>query len=180
MSARCAPCVAWFTGMSGSGKSTIAEVVVRLLNDRGIPVAVLDGDVVRARYPEPLGFSPADIRENNRRIADLCVEALAERDVVLVPVISPFRDARAAARQRIGSAFLEVYVHAGPATVQARDPKGLYAEAAAGRRPPMIGFSDDVPYEAPESPDVYLDTEAEPVEALAHRLVTVVLGREQN
>lgn len=168
------PRVAWFTGLSGSGKSTIAELVVARLGDAGWRVTVLDGDAVRARYPDPLGFTPADIRENNRRIAELCVEALPVSDVILVPVISPFRDARAAARARIGAAFLEVYVRAGLATVRRRDPKGLYADADAGRRPPMIGLREDVPYEAPEGAEVVLDTEQLSASALADALIATL------
>lgn len=169
------PRVAWFTGLSGAGKSTIAGLVEQRLTARGLRVAVLDGDVVRARYATPLGFSPDDIRENNRRIAELCLEALPTTDVILVPVISPFRDARDAARARIGDAFVEVYVAASPAQVQARDPKGLYADAAAGRRAPLIGFRADLPYEAPLRPEVVLDTERASAEALADQLIDRLL-----
>lgn len=164
--------VAWFTGLSGAGKSTIAELAAARLTAEGRRVAMLDGDAVRARFHRHLGFTPADIRENNRLIAELCVEALVDHDVVLVPVISPFRDARDAARDRIGAPFAEVHVKAGLETVMSRDPKGLYLAVREGRRPALIGMSADVPYEPPLHPDLVLDTEAHSAARLADALVT--------
>src|SRR5438874_2199244 len=121
--------VAWFTGLSGSGKSTIAHLVTEQLRASGRRVLVLDGDAVRDREHRHLVFTPADIRENNRLIAELCRRSLGDTDVILVPVISPFRDARAAARAQLGAVFHEVYIKASLEAVSSRDPKGLYRRA---------------------------------------------------
>lgn len=169
--------VAWFTGLSGAGKSTIAALVAEQLTTAGIPVTTVDGDAVRARLTRHLGFSADDIRENNRCIADLCVEALATSDVVLVPVIAPLRDARAAARMRIGTPFVEVQVLASLATVSSRDPKGLYADVRDGRRGPLIGMPTAVPYETPEAPEVTLDTEQHTPGELATQLTAFIVHR---
>lgn len=162
--------VAWMTGLSGSGKSTIATAVAAALSAKGYRVRILDGDDVRARHPTPLGFSPADIRVNNALIAQMCNELLPDHDVLLVPVISPFRDARAAARARVGDAFREVHVDASLDHVRRRDPKGLYRRADAGELRGMIGVAPDVPYEAPAAPDLRLDTERESVTESVVRL----------
>jgi len=167
--------VAWFTGLSGAGKSTIAAEAVLLLERRGQQVAVIDGDAVRERLHRHLGFSPDDIRENNRLIAGLCRDALGEHDVVLVPIISPFRDSRRQARQALGDAFVEVYVKASLEEVSRRDPKGLYRHAREGRLQGLIGLAADVPYEPPEHPDLVLDTEHADARACAARLVEHLL-----
>lgn len=177
MTVPAAKVVAWFTGLSGAGKSTIASRVADQLTAAGVRVATVDGDAVRARLTRHLGFTADDIRENNRCIAYLCVDALATHDVVLVPVIAPLRDARAAARARIGAPFVEVQVLASLATVASRDPKGLYADVREGRRGPLIGMPDAVPYESPEHPDITLDTEHHSPENLAAQLTAFVVAR---
>lgn len=169
--------VAWFTGLSGSGKSTIAGHVAGLLRASGRSVRILDGDVVRTELHRHLGFSPADIRENNRLIADLCRQSLDRYDVILVPVIAPFRDARAAARALLGPAFVEVYVRASMPEVMRRDPKGLYQQVQEGRLTGFIGLSPDVPYEPPEAPEIVLDTEANDAEACARELASLLGAR---
>lgn len=153
--------VFWFTGMSGAGKSTIAHEVFRRLHDDGAKVLILDGDAVRSTYHRHLGFTAADIREHLRLVAERCVEAMADHDVVLVPVISPLADARAAARRRIGANFRLVYVRASIATLEERDPKGLYARARRGEMTDLIGYSPGaVPFEEPADADLVLDTDA--------------------
>jgi adenylyl-sulfate kinase len=171
--------VAWFTGLSGAGKTTIATRAAALLAGRGLRVATLDGDAVRATRHRHLGFSPEDIRENNRLLAELCREAAGTHDVVLVPVISPFRDARASARGIIGRGFVEVFVNASLDEVGRRDTKGLYARARAGTMPGLIGVSPDVPYEPPLDPDVTLDTERLDPAACAAALVEHLLGARE-
>ncbi|HEY7449286.1 MAG TPA: adenylyl-sulfate kinase [Vicinamibacterales bacterium] len=166
--------VAWFTGLSGAGKSTIAELAATMLRERDQRVAIIDGDTVRAQRHRHLGFSPSDIRENNRLIVELCREALASHDVILVPIISPFRDARDAARRALGEAFVEVHVKASLTAVARRDPKGLYRQAAEGRLPGLIGLSPEVQYEAPVDADVVLDTESSDPRACAATLVAAL------
>lgn len=150
--------IVWFTGLSGSGKSTVAAGVRSRLAAAGWIVHVLDGDAVRTAYTRPLGFSRADVGENNRRIAERCAALRGDADVILVPIIAPYADARAAARALLAPDFLEVYCNAGLACVVARDAKGLYMRAAAGAIPDMIGYSPEHPYEPPSTPDLTLHT----------------------
>ena len=172
--------VAWFTGLSGAGKTTISQRVAQLLTGRDQKVLVLDGDVVRATLHRHLGLSPADIRENNRLIVGICRKSLAEYDVILVPIISPFRDSREAARCELGSAFVEVYVRASLAEVARRDPKGLYLEASQGKLSGLIGVAEEVPYEPPDTPELVLDTEEHGVEVCAAELAEYLLELGQH
>ena len=163
--------VAWFTGLSGAGKSTIAELAVELLRKNGKTVLVFDGDTVRARLHQHLGFTPEDIRENNRLIAGLCRESLADYDVILVPIISPFRDSRQQARRILGDSFREVFVRVSLDEAARRDTKGLYRQAREGTLTNMIGIAPDVPYETPEDPDLLLNTETSSAETCSQQLV---------
>jgi bifunctional enzyme CysN/CysC len=147
----------WLTGLSGSGKSSVAVVVERRLVQAGRPAYLLDGDNVRHGLNADLGFSDEDRAENVRRVGEVA-RLLADAGVVaLVPVISPFRDGRAAARaahEAVGLPFLEVFVDTPLEECERRDPKGLYARA---RRGELTGFTGiDSPYEPPASPDLVL------------------------
>lgn len=157
--------IVWFTGLSGSGKSTVAAGVRSRLAATGWIVQVLDGDAVRATYTRPLGFSRADVGENNRRIAERCAALRGDADVILVPIIAPYADARAAARALLAPDFVEVYCNADLACVVARDVKGLYARAQSGAIPDMIGYAPAYPYEPPSAPECTLDTGRASVEA---------------
>ncbi len=145
----------WFTGLSGSGKSTIAnEVALRLL-EAGRPAYLLDGDNVRHGLNADLGFSAADRAENVRRIAEVARLMADAGLVVLVPVISPYRIDRDRARAIHAAAdltFVEVFVDTPLELCEQRDPKGLYAKARAGELTGMTGIDD--PYEAPDSPEL--------------------------
>jgi bifunctional enzyme CysN/CysC len=147
----------WFTGLSGSGKSTVAVEVERALVARGRAAYLLDGDNVRHGLNADLGFSAADRSENIRRIGEVA-RLFADAGVIaLVPVISPYRADRARARaihEAVGLPFLEVFVDTPLAVCEARDPKGLYAKARAGEITGFTGVDD--PYEAPERPDLRL------------------------
>jgi bifunctional enzyme CysN/CysC len=147
----------WFTGLSGSGKSTVAVEVERALVGRGQPAYLLDGDNVRHGLNADLGFSAADRSENIRRIGEVA-RLFADAGVIaLVPVISPYRADRARARAihaTAGLPFVEVFVDTPLAVCEARDPKGLYAKARAGQITGFTGVDD--PYEAPEHPDLRL------------------------
>jgi bifunctional enzyme CysN/CysC len=147
----------WLTGLSGSGKSTVATEVERLLVEAGRPAYVLDGDTLRHGLNRDLGFSDADREENVRRVGEVA-RLLADAGVVaLVPVISPFRAGREAVRvahAAAGVPFLEVFVDTPLAECERRDPKGLYARARAGALSGMTGI--DSPYEPPPSPDLVL------------------------
>ena len=153
----------WFTGLSGSGKSTVADAVAVRLLAAGRPAYLLDGDNIRHGLNADLGFSAPDRAENVRRIAEVARLMADAGLVVLVPVISPYRAGRAQARGYVvaGLPFVEVHVDTPLAECERRDPKGLYARARAGELTGMTGVDD--PYEAPLDPDVRL--QPAPVEA---------------
>ncbi len=147
----------WLTGLSGSGKSTIASALATRLAARGVLSYTLDGDNLRHGLNGDLGFTAADRTENVRRVAEVA-RLFADAGVVaLVPVISPYRDGRDHARRLHEAAqlpFVEVFVDTPIEVCEARDPKGLYAKARAGELTGFTGIDD--PYEAPESPDLVL------------------------
>lgn len=148
----------WLTGLSGSGKSTIAYAVEELLVARGRAVYVLDGDNLRHGINSDLGFSKEDRSENIRRVGEIARLMADAGLVVLVPVISPYESDRVAVRKKheeIGLPFVEVFVDTPLEVCEDRDPKGLYARARAGEITGMTGIDD--PYEAPSSPEVTID-----------------------
>src|SRR3989344_6695999 len=122
-----------FTGLSGSGKTALAEALKKTYKEQGKRVCILDGDAVRQKDARPLGFSREDIRENNRRIAFLVKEKKGEYDFIFIPVIAPFAEDRARSREIIGDSFFEVFVDCPLATCVQRDVKGLYKEALSGK-----------------------------------------------
>lgn len=150
----------WFTGLSGSGKSTVAASCERRLLDVGRPAYLLDGDNLRHGLNADLGFSAADRSENIRRVGEVA-RLFADAGVIaLVPVISPYRADRARARaahDEVGLPFLEVFVDTPLDVCEARDPKGLYAKARAGELEGFTGIDD--PYEAPDAPELRLTPE---------------------
>jgi len=147
--------VVWFTGLSGAGKTTIASALATELVTAGKRVELLDGDVVRTHLSKGLGFSREDRDLNVGRIA-FVAHLLARNGVaVLVAAVSPYKEAREAARETIG-AFVEVHVAPPLGVCIARDTKGLYAKARAGELPELTGVGD--PYEAPDAPELTIDT----------------------
>src|ERR687892_966649 len=154
-------CVIWFTGLSGSGKTTIAHEVEEKLLEAGVAVEILDGDVVRENLSKGLGFSKGDRDINIRRIA--FVAHLLQRNGVFVitAAISPYRAIREEARSMIKD-FVEVFADAPLEVCEGRDVKGLYAKARAGEIKGFTGVDD--PYEAPEDAEVVCNTESESVE----------------
>ena len=172
--------VVWFVGLSGSGKSTIADAVSDLLANSGVSVEIVDGDRLRQLRAPNLGYSSDDIIKSNRLAIRMCSELRQHCDVVLVPRISPLRIARQVARQELSDGFIEVYVKASIETVQTRDPKGLYERLRKGEGEPMIGMPGATPFEAPEQPDLVLDTESFDYRTLAtmlEELISQLLGQ---
>lgn len=155
--------VVWLTGLSGAGKTTVSQGLARALRAQGVTrLEVLDGDAVRENLSKGLGFSKEDRDTNVARIA-FVAQLLARNDVnVIVAAISPYAEARAAARERIGEGFVEVHVDCGLPELVRRDVKGLYAKALAGELAHFTGVSD--PYEAPENPDVRVSSDSQTAE----------------
>lgn len=144
--------IIWFTGLSGSGKTTIAEKLACRLGKKGKKVKILDGDAVRGKEHKHLGFSREDIRENNRLIAEAAKAAGKNADFVLVPIISPYREDRLMAKEIIGDGFIELFINAPLEECIKRDVKGLYKKALEGEIDDFIGVSPKNPYEPPQSP----------------------------
>jgi adenylylsulfate kinase len=169
--------VVWLTGLSGAGKSTLASAVGAALASRR-PVEVLDGDEIRLYLSQGLGYSRADRDLNVHRIAYVA-RLLAKHGVlVFVAAISPYADTRAELARlsaAAGHAFVEVYVHAPLATVEARDVKGLYKKARAGEIASFTGISD--PYEPPPAPALEVRTDRDAPEACARAIVAVLAAR---
>jgi len=166
-------CVLWFTGLSGSGKSTIADGVSRALHASGRLHTILDGDNLRTGINKDLGFTPEDRVENIRRTAEVASLMADAGLVVLVSLISPYRQDRAQAREIIGpDRFRELYVSTSLEVCETRDPKGLYRKARKGEIPNFTGIN--APYEAPENPDAILEGAASLTEAIDHSLHTLL------
>src|SRR5687767_1955668 len=165
----------WFTGLSGSGKSTVAVEVERALVARGRAAYLLDGDNLRHGLNADLGFSPADRTENIRRVGEVA-RLFADAGVVaLVPVISPYRADRDRARavhRDVGLPFFEVFVDTPIDVCESRDPKGLYARARAGEIKGFTGIDD--PYEAPAEPELRLTPDDGTAEEQASRVLALL------
>ncbi|MFC7339920.1 adenylyl-sulfate kinase [Saccharopolyspora griseoalba] len=149
----------WLTGLPGSGKSTLAQALARELGGSGFRTQVLDGDELRANLSADLGFTERDRNEHTRRVGFVAQLLAGHGVVVLVPVIAPYRRSRADVRahhEQRGTPYVEVHVSTPVSECMQRDPKGLYAKAAAGRIPNLTGYNDT--YEEPDSPDIRVDT----------------------
>ena len=152
--------VLWFTGLSGSGKSTLAHVLEEKLFNKGCKTLVLDGDNVRHGLNSNLDFSDDDRKENIRRIGEVAKLMLESGLIVMTAFISPFREDRAAVRNLISNSdFIEIYCKASLKTCEERDVKGLYKRARAGEIKNYTGI--DSPYEAPDNPELIIDTDKE-------------------
>lgn len=167
----------WFTGLSGSGKSTVALGVERELHKRGILCRILDGDNVRAGINSNLGFTEEDRKENIRRIAEVSKLFVQTGIVTLACFVSPTRDIREMARQIVGEAdFKEVYVSTPLAECERRDVKGLYARARSGEVKHFTGIS--APFEAPEHPILDIDTSRLSLEESVGQVVQLILNQK--
>jgi bifunctional enzyme CysN/CysC len=162
--------VLWFTGLSGSGKSTIADRVEKALHEHGIHTMTLDGDNIRHGVNRDLGFTEADRVENIRRVGETAKLFVEAGLVVLACFISPFRAERDGVREQLGvGEFVEIFVDVPLEECIRRDPKGLYAKAMAGGIRNFTGI--DSPYEAPVAPDIRVAGVAETPEKAAARIV---------
>jgi adenylylsulfate kinase len=158
----------WFTGLSGSGKSTIARLLEKRLRQRSAQVEILDGDVVRTNLSKGLGFSKEDRDINIKRVGFVANLLTRNGVIVIAAVISPYRKMRDNNRSLIGN-FIEVYTKCSMETLIQRDTKGLYKKALNGDVRQFTGVSD--PYEEPENPEVVCDTDTETPEESANKII---------
>ncbi len=166
----------WFTGLSGSGKTTITTLLVKELRRRGSKLEVLDGDIVRENLSKGLGFSKEDRDTNIRRIA-FVADLLSRNGVpVITAAISPYRDIRDEARTKMDGRFIEIYTQAPLEVCEERDVKGLYAKARAGEIKEFTGVSD--PYEPPENPELLIETDKQSPEESAQQILDYLVERE--
>lgn len=168
----------WFTGLSGSGKSTIANQVERRLFELGVHTYALDGDNIRNGINKNLSFSPEDRSENIRRIAEISNLMVDAGLVVLAAFISPYKNDRENIKKIVKDVnFVEVYVNTSVEECERRDVKGLYKKARAGEIKNMTGIS--APYEAPENPDIEINTENETIEQAVNKIMAYITPKLQ-
>ena len=168
--------ILWFTGLSGSGKSTLANAVNAALFERGLSCYVLDGDNIRHGLCKDLGFSDAAREENIRRIGEVSKLFLDAGVVVLTAFVSPFKADRDRARALVDAGdFIEIHCAADLTVCEQRDPKGLYAKARAGEIKEFTGISS--PYEAPDQPELRIDTGSNSLEACVEQITTYLASQ---
>lgn len=164
----------WLTGLSGAGKSTLAQSLHQRMLKVGQAACMIDGDVVRSGLNRDLGFTTEDRAENVRRVAEICKMINQSGVTAIAALISPTRASRNSAREIIGmTSFVEVHVSASLAVCEARDVKGLYQRARAGAIQHFTGVSDS--YEAPETPQLMLDTEIKNVQACVNEMMALLI-----
>ena len=169
-------CVLWFTGLSGSGKSTVARKVEELLLKRGLNCYALDGDNLRMGLNNNLGFSPADRTENIRRVGEVAKLFADAGTITTCSFISPYRAGRDQNRGIVPDGrFIEVFVDTPLEVCEARDPKGLYAKARAGVIPNFTGIS--APYEAPENAEIVLKTDGKSIDESAGEVINYLTDK---
>lgn len=168
--------ILWFTGLSGSGKSSLAHAVEETLHQRGCRTFVLDGDNIRHGLCSDLGFSIEDRVENIRRISEVAKLFLEAGVIVMTAFISPFRNERAEARKIVPHGdFLEIFCDSPLEVCEDRDVKGLYQRARAGEIPEFTGISS--PYEPPKAPELHVDTGGETIERCVEQVSQLLVQR---
>lgn len=172
------PCVLWLTGISGAGKSTIANALEKELYIQGYHTYILDGDNIRYGLNNDLGFSEEDRVENIRRIAEVAHLMVDAGLIIITAFISPFRSDRAMARRLFADGeFIEVYIDTPLKVAEKRDPKGLYAKARRGELKNFTGI--DSPYEAPINPEIRIDTTQESIHTAVKKIIDILIARSQ-
>ena len=170
------PCILWLTGLSGAGKSTIANLIEKKLHAMGRHTYLLDGDNVRHGFNKDLGFTDADRVENIRRVAEVAKLMLDAGLIVITAFISPFKSERRMARGLVDEGeFIEIHVDTPLAIAEERDPKGLYKKARRGELKNFTGI--DSPYEAPEEPEIRVNTADMSPEEAAEQVISTLAER---
>ncbi len=173
--------IVWFTGLSGSGKTTIAENLKIKLELKKFNVKILDADDIRNTLHKHLGFTKKDITDNNLGLAKLALDNSKNYDFIFVPIISPFKDVREKVKKLIGSKFLEVYVKSNLKELIKRDTKGLYKKALNKEIDNLIGFMDSkLPYEEPINPNLILYTDENDIETCTNELYIYLTNLIEN
>lgn len=170
------PFVLWFTGLSGSGKSTIAVELEKHLYEKKKYTVLLDGDNIRHGLCSDLGFSVKDRQENLRRIRETAKLFYENAAITLVSFISPFKEDRKLARELIGKNFIEIFVSCNIEICESRDPKGLYKKARNGEIKGFTGI--DQVYEEPENPEIKINSDKTPVEAAVKKIIDYLETRK--
>jgi adenylyl-sulfate kinase len=160
MNSRESPII-WLTGMSGSGKTTLSNDLESLFMKHKYGVYVLDGDDIRAKDEEKLGFGHEDVMKNNLRISDLCKTLRKRYDVIVIPVISPYGDVRMKVRSILEPNFHLIYLKSDIESLRRRDTKGLYSKSDKGIIKDLIGYSETNPYEEPNNAELVVETSNE-------------------
>lgn len=168
--------ILWFTGLSASGKSSIANALAKELFERGNQAFVLDGDNIRHGLNKDLGFDEQSRKENIRRIGEVSKLFVESGQIVLTAFISPYKEDRALVRSLVeADEFIEVYVQCSVEECERRDPKGLYKKARNNEIPNFTGIS--APYEAPDNPEIIVDSEAYSIEECKNQLISFLLEK---
>jgi len=169
--------ILWFTGFSGSGKSTLAHALEKSLHDANCRTFVFDGDNVRHGLCADLGFSKKDREENIRRIGEMSKLFIEAGVIALTAFISPFKADRERARKLVAEGdFIEIYCHCPLEVCEQRDVKGLYQKARQGKIAEFTGISS--PYEAPENPELVIDTANQPLETCVENIMQYLAARQ--
>ncbi|WP_342581708.1 adenylyl-sulfate kinase [Ureibacillus sp. FSL W7-1570] len=168
--------ILWFTGLSASGKSSIANALAKELFERGNQAFVLDGDNIRHGLNKDLGFDEQSRKENIRRIGEVSKLFVESGQIVLTAFISPYKEDRASVRSLVeADEFIEVYVQCSIEECERRDPKGLYKKARNNEIPNFTGIS--APYEAPDNPEIVVDSEKYSIEECKNQLIEFLLEK---
>tara|TARA_B100001146_G_C16114100_1_gene404999 strand:+ start:140 stop:667 length:528 start_codon:yes stop_codon:yes gene_type:complete len=165
----------WFSGLSGVGKSSIAQATKKLLLKENFKVLILDGDDIRNKINIKLSFTPSDILENNRLIINICKKHSSQYDVILVPIISPYEKSRKLAKKLLGKNFYLIYIQASIEILKKRDTKGLYLQQERGEIDNLIGFSKINKYEKPHNFNLLINTQSESLTSSSEKLYSFIL-----
>lgn len=170
--------VLWFTGLSGSGKSTLAHELAKILRKKKFIVDIVDGDQFRKRMHGNLGFSPQEIKLNNKTVIKYSLANLARNDFILVCVIAPFAKTRYLARKILGKSYIEVFCKAPLKVCIERDTKGLYKKSLEGGIKNFIGIDKKVPYEEPKHPDIIINTHKLNIQQSVKKIIKFLVSKK--